>query len=425
MNIVERFLQYTRINTTTNKEKGAAGIMPSSDGQMVLARLLQEQLITFGLDDIILRDNAILTATLPSNLPEDFLSSGEKIPTVSFFAHLDTSAELTQDTHAHIVHYQGGDICLNSQMNIILKQIQFPELAQHIGDDIIVTDGTSLLGADDKAAIAAIMHALEQLTTHPDILHGTVKVAFLPDEEQGLRGAKAFDVQEFNADFAYTLDCCGIGEFVHENWNAGDAIINFIGQSAHPMSAKGKLKNSLLMAHQFISMLPAGEAPQYTQDKEGYYWVKNLSGTSAKTTLKLDVRDFTQQGYRDRMQFLQRLCSQFQQLWGESCISIELSDRYENVANSLIGEAQFPILIAKQAYEKNGIEMKSIAMRGGYDGAVLSQKGLPCPNIFTGAYNFHSIYEYLPVKSLIAASNVIIDIIRMTTTHKINSTQDS
>ncbi len=414
MNITDRFLNYTRINTTTNRGKGAAGIMPSSDGQMELAQLLAQELETLGMQDIVLRETAILTATLPSNIPVELLPNDTTIPTVAFFAHLDTSAEQTNDTHAQIVHYHGGDICLNHDLNIILKESEHPELCNYVGGDILVTDGTCLLGADDKAAIAAIMHTLQELKANPDILHGTVKVAFLPDEEQGLRGAKAFDVESFGADFGYTLDCCGIGEFVHENWNAGNAVVTFTGQSAHPMSAKGKLKNSLLMAHQFISMLPAGEAPQYTEGREGYYWVKEMAGNSAKTVLKLDIRDFTQQGYRDRMVFLQNLADSCATLWGESAISIQLDDRYENVANSLEGEARFPIDIAKEAYTRNNIEMKAIPMRGGYDGAVLSQKGLPCPNLFTGAHNFHSIYEYLPVKSLQAASSVVTEIIKIT-----------
>ncbi|KHT62761.1 peptidase M20 [Photobacterium gaetbulicola] len=407
MNIVERFINYTRINTTTSRDKGAAGIMPSSPGQMELAILLKSELEELGMEDIVLRDTAILTATLPAN-------TNKELPTVAFFAHLDTSAEQTNDTKANIVSYQGGDIVLNPALDIVLKEAEFPEIAQYQGQEIIVTDGTSLLGADDKAAIAAIMHALQVLTANPEIEHGPVKVAFLPDEEQGLRGAKAFDVESFGADFGYTLDCCGIGEFVHENWNAGNAVVTFTGQSAHPMSAKGKLKNALLMAHKFIAMLPPGEAPEYTEGREGYYWVKEMAGNSAKTVLKMDVRDFTRPGYAHRMAFLRQLADSCQALWGEGRIDIELSDRYENVANSLEGEAGFPINIAKQAYQRNGIEMRAIPMRGGYDGAVLSQKGLPCPNIFTGAHNFHSIYEYLPVNSLQAASNVVVDVIRIT-----------
>ncbi|UGA57451.1 peptidase T [Vibrio sp. VB16] len=408
-NITDRFLRYTKINTTTNRELGAQGVMPSSPGQFELATLLKAELEAFGLDEVTLRDTAILTATLRGN--------DANVPTVSFFAHLDTSAEQSNDTNAHIVNYQGGDIELSKK--VWLKVSEFPELAQYENQDIIVTDGTSLLGADDKAAIAAIMDMLQHFSSLESkgdtaLKRGDIKIAFLPDEEQGLRGAKAFDVESFGADFGYTLDCCGIGEFVCENWNAGNAEVRFVGQSAHPMSAKGKLKNSLLMAHKFISMLPAGEAPEYTEGREGYYWVKELSGNSASTLLKLDIRDFSQAGYKKRMAFLEQLGQNCQSLWGEESVELALMDRYENVANRLQGTHNYPIAIAKQAYQDNGIDMKTTPMRGGYDGAVLSQKGLPCPNIFTGAHNFHSIYEYLPVPSLQAASKVIQSIVIIT-----------
>lgn len=410
MDIVDRFIQYTQINTTTSRENGAKGIMPSSAGQMVLAKKLTEELTALGLSDVHCAENAIVTATLPANIDAD-------IPTVAFFGHLDTSAEQTADTKAQILPYNGGDLCLNAKENIYLREKDFPELKDYIGDELITTDGTSLLGADDKAAIAAIMNAMQYLVEHPEVKHGTVKVGFVPDEEQGLLGAKAFDVTHFGADFAYTLDCCGIGEFVCENWNAGDVEIIFKGASAHPMSAKGKLKNSLLMAHKFIAMLPQGEAPEYTEGREGYYWVKQMQGSSAQTVLKLDIRDFTKDGYQKRMDFMRDLATSCQKLWGDEAVSITLKDRYANVANSLEGDAAYPIDIAMKAYAKCGITPKIIPMRGGYDGAVLSQKGLPCPNIFTGAHNFHSIYEYLPVKSLRAASDVVLAVIDETMQH--------
>ncbi|MDK3008978.1 peptidase T [Providencia rettgeri] len=407
MNIVDRFISYTKINTTTDREKGAAGIMPSSEGQRVLAKQLVQELEALGVEDIKLRDTAIVTATLPSNLDYD-------VPTVAFFGHLDTSAEQTNDTKAQILPYTGEDLCMNKELNIYLRKSEFPELVNYIGDDIIVTDGTSLLGADDKAAIASIMDMLQYFKQNPEIKHGTIKIGFVPDEEQGLRGAKAFDVQEFGADFAYTLDCCGIGELVYENWNAGDAEIIFTGKSAHPMSAKGKLINSLLMAQKFIAMLPGGEAPEYTDGREGYYWVKQMSGNSARTVLKMDVRDFTEEGYRTRMAFLKKLAESCEGLWGKESVVCKLSDRYSNVYNSLQGENRYPIDIAVEAYQACGITPKVIPMRGGYDGAALSQNGLPCPNIFTGAHNFHSIYEYLPVKSLYAASDVLKQVVQIT-----------
>ncbi|MQL48973.1 peptidase T [Photorhabdus khanii] len=408
MNIVDRFISYTKINTTTNSKQGAAGIMPSSEGQRVLAEKLGKELEQLGLQNIIVRDTAIVTATLPANV--DYF-----VPTIAFFGHLDTSAELTNDTKAQVLPYNGGDLCLNNALNIYLRQSEFPELANYIGDDIIVTDGTSLLGADNKAALAAIMNMLQYFRQNPDVKHGTIKVGFVPDEEQGLLGAKAFDVKTFGADFAYTLDCGGIGELVYENWNAGDVEIIFTGQPAHPMFAKGKLKNSLLMAHKYIAMLPGGEAPEYTEGREGYYWVKQIQGNNACTVLKLDVRDFTETGYEHRMTFLKNLSDSCAALWGEGSVQFKMTDRYTNVYNSLQGENRYPIDIAIAAYEKCGIPPRPIPMRGGYDGAVLSQKGLPCPNLFTGAHNFHSIYEYLPVKSLHAASEVVKTIVELTT----------
>lgn len=407
MDIVERFLQYTKINTTTNKDAGAKGIMPSNPVEMELAKLIEGELRDLGLSNIKRRENSITTALLPSN-------SSKKLPSVAFFAHLDTSQEQTNDTKAHIVSYNGGDIVLNKELNIVMKRSEFPELKNYEGDDIIVTDGTSLLGADDKAAIASIINAVKYFVDNPQVEHGDVVVAFLPDEEQGLRGAKALDISEIKTDFGYCLDCCGIGEFIYENWNAGDAVVTFKGQSAHPMNAKGKLINSLLMAHKFISMLPGGEAPEYTENREGYYWVKELSGNSAKTILKLDIREFDDKKYQERMQFLQNLADGCEKIWGEGRVEIKLADRYKNVYNYLEkGDESLPIIAAKEAYKNLGIEPKIIPMRGGYDGSIISEKGVPCPNLFTGAHNFHSIYEYLPVKSLKASSDVVKEIIKI------------
>lgn len=405
MDIVERFLRYTKINTTTDKDAGAAGIMPSNPNEMQLAQLIKSELEELGLSEIKLRENAILTAKLPSN-------SDKKLPSVAFFAHLDTSMEQKNNTKAQIIKYDGTDICLNKELEIYLKRSEFPELQNYQGDDIIVTDGTSLLGADDKAAIASIVNALQFFVQNPQIKHGDIVVGFLPDEEQGLRGAKALDVSEIKADFAYCLDCCAVGELIYENWNAGDLVATFLGQSAHPMNAKGKLINSLIMAHKFISMLPNGEAPEYTDGKEGYFWVKELSGNSAKTVLKLDIREFDEEKYVKRMEFLKDLGEMFAKMYGKNRIDIKLTHRYKNVYNYLKSEDCLPIKAAKHAYETLGIKPNVIPMRGGYDGSVISEKGIPCPNLFTGAHNFHSIYEYLPVKSLRASSNVICEIVK-------------
>lgn len=406
MDIVQRFLQYTKINTTTNQSAGNIGIMPSNPEEMKLAELIEAELRELGLKDIKRRENSITTAVLPSN-------STKNLPSIAFFAHLDTSAEQKNDTKAKIVKYEGGDICLNDELKIYLKPSEFKELENYKGDEIIVTDGTSLLGADDKAAIASIINAIEYFVKNSDIEHGDITVCFLPDEEQGLLGAKTLDISEIKADFGYCIDCCGIGELIYENWNAGDAVVTFTGQSAHPMNAKGKLVNSLLLAHKFISMLPNGEAPEYTEAREGYFWVKELSGNSAKTILKIDVREFDEEIYKKRMEFLQNLTDGCAKIWGKNRIKIELNDRYKNVFNYLKeGENSLPIVAAKEAYKKLGITPKVLPMRGGYDGSVISEKGVPCPNIFTGAHNFHSVYEYLPVSSLRASSEVVKEIVK-------------
>ncbi|CZE45782.1 peptidase T [Campylobacter geochelonis] len=407
MDIVERFINYTKINTTTNKANGANGIMPSNPAEMELAKLLESELKALGLKDVKRRENSITTAVLPSNL-------SYKVPTIAFFAHMDTSLEQSNDTKAKITKYEGGDICLNEELGIYLKKSEFSELENYIGDEIITTDGTSLLGADDKAAIASIINAMQFFAQNPDIKHGDVVVCFVPDEEQGLLGAKALDISEIGADFGYCLDCCGIGELIYENWNAGDAAVTFKGVSAHPMNAKGKLVNSLLLAHKFISMLPNGEAPEYTDGKEGYFWVKELAGNSAKTVLKLDVREFDEKKYEQRMQFLQDLAGACAKLWGDGRVEIKLNDRYKNVYNYLNNDNAPAIKTVKKAFANLGIIPDIKPMRGGYDGAVISQKGVPCPNFFTGAHNFHSIYEYLPVKSLRASSEVVKEIVKLT-----------
>jgi len=355
------------------------------------------------------REHAIVVGTLPANVDHTQLA---QFPTIAWVAHLDTSAEYSADTHAHVVDYAGGDILLNKATGSVMRLEAFPELQHYIGDRIIVTDGSSLLGADNKSAIAEIMHAMQVLTSHPEIEHGTVKVVFVPDEEIGLLGAKALDVSSLNADFAYTLDCCARGEIVYENWNAGEFHLTFKGQPAHPMSAKGKLRNAILYAQQFIAMMPAGERPEYTEGTEGYYWVKAVQGTVAETKLTVDIRDFTTDGYETRRAFIENLAESFNRLHGEGSVKVQYKPVYRNVAETLRGKNHYPVLIALEAMKTLGIEPRPVPMRGGYDGAVLSEKGLPCPNLFCGAHNFHSIYEFLPVSSLQKASEMVVEIIR-------------
>ena len=402
MDIVERFINYTKFNTTTNKENGLKGIMPSNPTEYELALFIKDELSSLGIKDIILQENAILIAKIPANC--------ENAPSIAFFAHLDTSSEQKNDTKAKIVKYTGGDICLNEEQRIYLKFSDNPELKKYEGDDIVVTDGTSLLGADDKAAIASIVNMASFFMQNPDVKHGKIVICFVPDEEQGLLGAKALDVNLLGADFGYCLDCCEIGELIYENWNAADCTMVFKGVSAHPMNAKGKLVNSLLLAHKFISLLPGGEVPECTEGKEGYFWVKELSGNSAKTTLKIDIREFDEVKFQKRLEFLSDMASSFNKIYGDRC-EITLKTRYENVFKFLKDENSLPIKLAKDAFSELNITPNIKPMRGGYDGAAISAKGVPTLNLFTGGNNFHSIYEYLPVSSLKAASEVIKKIV--------------
>ncbi|WP_149713873.1 peptidase T [Campylobacter concisus] len=402
MDIVERFINYTKFNTTTNKENGLKGIMPSNPTEYELAKFIKDELSSLGIKDIILQDNAILIAKIPANC--------ENAPSIAFFAHLDTSSEQKNDTKAKIVKYTGGDICLNEEQRIYLKFSDNPELKKYVGDDIVVTDGTSLLGADDKAAIASIVNMASFFMQNPEVKHGRIVICFVPDEEQGLLGAKALDVNLLGADFGYCLDCCEIGELIYENWNAADCTMVFKGVSAHPMNAKGKLVNSLLLAHKFISLLPGGEVPECTEGKEGYFWVKELSGNSAKTTLKIDIREFDEVKFQKRLEFLSEMASSFNKIYGDRC-EITLKTRYENVFKFLKDENSLPIKLAKDAFSELNITPNIKPMRGGYDGAAISAKGVPTLNLFTGGNNFHSIFEYLPVSSLKAASEVIKKIV--------------
>lgn len=402
MDIVERFINYTKFNTTTNKENGLKGIMPSNPTEYELAKFIKDELSSLGIKDIILQDSAILIAKIPANC--------ENAPSIAFFAHLDTSSEQKNDTKAKIVKYTGGDICLNEEQGIYLNFSDNPELKKYVGDDIVVTDGTSLLGADDKAAIASIVNMANFFMQNPDVKHGKIVICFVPDEEQGLLGAKALDVNLLGADFGYCLDCCEIGELIYENWNAADCTMVFKGVSAHPMNAKGKLVNSLLLAHKFISLLPGGEVPECTEGKEGYFWVKELSGNSAKTTLKIDIREFDEVKFQKRLEFLSEMASSFNKIYGDRC-EITLKTRYENVFKFLKDENSLPIKLAKDAFSELNITPNIKPMRGGYDGAAISAKGVPTLNLFTGGNNFHSIFEYLPVSSLKAASEVIKKIV--------------
>ena len=376
---------------------------PSTPGQMIFARHLEKELSAMGLKDISLDDNGYLMATLPGNI------TYRKVPTVGFISHLDTSPDMSGHnvTPRIIESYDGKDIVLNAGENVVLSPEQFPELLNYVGQALIVTDGTTLLGADDKAGIAEIITAVAYLQEHPEIKHGDIRIAFNPDEEIGL-GAHKFDVEKFGADWAYTMDGGEIGELEYENFNAAVARVTFIGRNVHPGYAKHKMINSMRVANQFAIMLPRWETPEHTEGYEGFYHLVGMEGTVEKTVLTYIIRDHDRDRFERRKKELEHLARKINKEYA-NCCHIELKDQYFNMREK-IEPVMHIIDIAEQAMRDAGIDPKVVAIRGGTDGAQLSFKGLPCPNIFAGGLNFHGRFEYIPIPSMEKAVDVIVNI---------------
>ena len=404
MNLVDRFLQYVKFDTQSDE---LTNMTPSTPGQMIFAEHLRDELKNMGLSNITLDDNGYLMATLPGNLP-----AGEKVPTVGFIAHLDTSPDMSgRHVSPRIIEsYQGGDITLNAEEGIVLSPAQFPELENYRGQALIVTDGTTLLGADDKAGIAEIITAVAYLQEHPEIKHGDVRIAFNPDEEIG-QGAHKFDVEQFGADWAYTMDGGEIGELEYENFNAAVARVTFAGRNVHPGYAKHKMINSMRIANQFVIMLPRWETPEHTEDYEGFYHLVSMEGTVEKTVLTYIIRDHDRDRFERRKKELEHLARKINHEFPDCC-SIEIKDQYYNMREK-IEPVKYIVDIAEEAMRRAGVKPKVQPIRGGTDGAQLSFKGLPCPNIFAGGLNFHGRYEFVPVPSMEKATEVIVEIVRM------------
>lgn len=402
MNILDRFLKYVKFDTQSDE---LTNMTPSTPGQMIFAQALRDELEEMGLCEISLDDNGYLMATLPANTTDD-------VPTVGFIAHLDTSPDMSgRHVSPRIVQsYDGGDIVLNSDQNIVLSPSDFPELKNYVGQDLVVTDGTTLLGADDKAGVAEIISAVAYLQAHPEIKHGKIRIAFNPDEEIGL-GAHKFDVNLFGADWAYTMDGGEIGELEYENFNAAVARITFAGRNVHPGYAKHKMINSMRIANQFIIMLPRWETPEHTEGYEGFYHLISMEGTVEKTVLTYIIRDHDHDRFERRKKELEHLARKINNEFPECC-SIEIKDQYYNMREK-IEPVHFIVEIAEQAMREVGVTPKVQPIRGGTDGAQLSFKGLPCPNIFAGGLNFHGRYEFLPIPSLEKASDVVVQIARL------------
>ncbi len=403
MNLIDRFLQYVKFDTQSDE---LTNLTPSTPGQMVFARHLKDELKEMGLKNITLDENGYLMATLPGNI------AGRKVPTVGFIAHLDTSPDMSgRHVSPRIVKdYDGGDIVLNAEKNIVLTPSDFPELAHYVGQDLIVTDGTTLLGADDKAGVAEIMSAVDYLIKHPEIQHGDIRVAFTPDEEIG-RGAHKFDVGAFAADFAYTMDGGEVGELEYENFNAAVARVTFKGRNVHPGYAKHKMVNSMRIANQFIIMLPRWETPEHTEGYEGFYHLVGMEGSVENTVLTYIIRDHDRDRFERRKKEFEHLVRKINKEF-PGCCSIEITDQYYNMREK-IEPVMYVIDIARDAMEKVGVTPKVQPIRGGTDGAQLSFKGLPCPNIFAGGLNFHGRYEFVPIPSMEKAMQVIVEISRL------------
>ena len=400
--LTQRFLKYVKFDTQSDEE---TNLTPSTPGQMIFAQNLERELRDLGLEDISLDDNGYLMATLPAN-------TSRRVPTVGFIAHLDTSPDLSgKNVNPRIVKaYDGGDITLNDAKGIVLSPSEFPELLHYVGQDLIVTDGNTLLGADDKAGIAEIVTAVEYLKEHPEIEHGRIRIAFNPDEEIGL-GAHKFDVERFAADWAYTMDGGEVGELEYENFNAAVAKITFRGRNVHPGYAKHKMINSIRMANQFILMLPRWETPEHTEGYEGFYHLIHIDGSVETTTLTYIIRDHDRDRFERRKKELEHLVRKTNNEFPDCC-SIDIKDQYYNMREK-IEPVRHIIDIAEEAMRLAGVTPVVVPIRGGTDGAQLSFKGLPCPNIFAGGLNFHGRYEFVPIPSMEAAERTIVEIAKL------------
>ena len=403
MNITERFFKYVSFTTTSDEN---TNMTPSTPGQILLANYLVDELKTLGLKEVDIDENGYVMATLPAN-------TDKAIPTIGFISHMDTSPDMSgRHVKARIVtNYDGNDIILNDEKEIVFETTKYPEILQYKGQDIIVTDGTTLLGADDKAGIAEIISAIEYLIAHPEIKHGKIRLGFTPDEEIG-HGADHFDVAKFNADWAYTIDGGEIGELEYENFNAASAKVYFKGLNVHPGYAYHKMVNSMRIAQEFVGMLPRWETPEHTQDYEGFYHLLNVDGSVEKSTLSYIIRDHDRDRFERRKKEMQHLVNKINAEFGEGTSTLEIRDQYYNMREK-IEPVMHVVDLAFEAMEAVGVKPNVKPIRGGTDGSRLSYMGLPCPNIFAGGHNFHGRFEYVPVQSMEKAMMVVVKIVEL------------
>ena len=402
--MVERFLKYVSFDTQSDEN---SGVTPSSAKQMVFAQYLKNELEDLGLEEIELDEHGYLYATLPAN-------TDKQVPTIGFIAHMDTSPDMSgANVTPRIVHkYDGSDIVLCEEENIVLAPAQFPELLEHKGEDLIVTDGKTLLGADDKAGIAEIVSAIVYLQEHPEIKHGKIRVGFNPDEEIGL-GAHKFDVAKFGCEWAYTMDGSEVGELEFENFNAAAAKVIVKGRNVHPGYAKGKMVNAIRVANEFMSLVPADETPEATEGYEGFYHVVGVEGEVEQATISYIIRDHDRTKFETRKEAMLAWAEEINAKYGAGTVVVELKDQYYNMRQQ-IEPVMHIIDTAFKAMEEVGVTPKVKAIRGGTDGAQLSFKGLPCPNVFAGGLNFHGRYEFVPIQSMEKAMQVVVKIAELT-----------
>lgn len=404
MNTTDRFLRYVSFDTRSDEDSLTT---PSTPGQLHLAEYLAQELADIGMDDVSLDANGYVMATLPATTPR------EGIPTVGFIAHMDTSPDMTgKDVKPRIVTYDGGMIVLNEAERIVLSPDTFPELANYVGQELIATDGTTLLGADDKAGIAAIVSAMEYLLAHPEIAHGKVRVGFTPDEEIG-RGADLFDVDKFGCDWAYTIDGGEIGELEYENFNAAQAVITIKGRNVHPGYAQNKMINAALLATELSASLPPEQRPEKTSGYEGFFHLTRLEATVEEATLHYIIRDHDRALFEQKKDLLRTLANGMETRY-PGCVTVEVRDQYYNM-REIIAPGMEVIEYACEAMRAAGVTPRIRPVRGGTDGARLSFMGLPCPNLFAGGLNFHGRYEYLPVRSLEKSKETIIQLCHIIT----------
>lgn len=398
--LVERFLKYVQVNTASDPGSGSH---PSSSSQLGFAAALVDELKAIGLTDAKADEKGYVMATLPSNI-------SEKVPVAGFIAHMDTSPDFTAVNvkPTIISNYDGGEIVLNAEKGIRLSPSEFPSLLTCKGEDLIVTDGTTLLGADDKAGIAEIITAVEYLISNPSIRHGKIRICFTPDEEIG-EGADYFDTAAFGADFAYTMDGGEPGIIAYENFNAAEAVVEIHGRNIHPGSAKGKMLNSMTLAMEFNSMLPPAEKPEFTEDHEGFYHLNSINGTVEETKLKYLIRDHDKRKFETKKKALNNIAGYLNGKYGDGTVSLDIKDQYYNMLEK-IQPVMKVVDLASEAIDSTGLVTVTEPVRGGTDGARLSFMGLPTPNLFTGGYNFHGKYEYASINSMKKAVEVIIKI---------------